>query len=178
MIAGKLSRRYARALFELAAGREEAVGDEVDGFLEAYEHPDLRKVLGNPAFDQDRRKHIVVELAGRLGLSDLSTNFLSLLVTRDRLDGMPAIADHYHRLLDDARGRVNARVVASQALGEEQRTSLSEVVGRMTGKTAILTEEVDPAIIGGIVVEVGGKVYDGSVRTQLQTLRKSIERTY
>ena len=48
----------------------------------------------------------------------------------------------------------------------------------MTGKTAILTEEVDPALIGGIVVEVGGKVYDGSVRTQLESLRKSIERTY
>ena len=178
MIEGKLSRRYARALFELAAGREEAIGAEVDGFLKAYEEPDLRKVLGNPAFDQDRRKDIVVELAGRLGLSDLSTNFLSLLVTRDRLDGMPSIADHYHRLLDDARGRVNAKVVVSQALDEEQRTGLAEVVGRMTGKTAILTEEMDPAIIGGIIVEVGGKVYDGSVRTQLQTLRKSIERSY
>ena len=178
MIEGKLSRRYARALFELAAGREEAIGAEVDGFLQAYEDSDLRKALGNPAFDQDRRKDIVVELAGRLGLSNLSTNFLSLLVTRDRLDGMPSIADHYHRLLDDARGRVNAKVVVSQALGEEQRTSLAEVVGNMTGKTAMLTEEVAPAIIGGIIVEVGGKVYDGSVRTQLQTLRKSIERTY
>jgi len=178
MIEGKLSRRYARALFELAAGREEAVAAEVDGFLATYEEPDLRKVLGNPAFDQDRRKDIVVELAGRLGLSDLATNFLSLLVTRDRMDAIPSIADHYHRLLDDARGRVNAKVVVSQALGEEQRASLAEVVGGMTGKTAILTEEVDPAIIGGIIVEVGGKVYDGSVRTQLQTLRKSFERSY
>ena len=87
MIEGKLSRRYARAVFELASGREEAVGAEIDGFLKAYEDPDLRKVLGNPAFDQDRRKDIVVEVAGRLGLSDLTANFLSLLVTRDRLDG-------------------------------------------------------------------------------------------
>ena len=178
MIEGKLSRRYARAVFELASGREEAVGAEVDGFLETYEDPDLRKVLGNPAFDQERRKDIVVEVAGRLGLSDLTANFLSLLVTRDRLDGLPSIARHYRSLLDDAAGRVNAKVVVSQAMEEEQRASLAEVVGRMTGKTAILTEEVDPALIGGIVVEVGGKVYDGSVRTQLESLRKSIERTY
>ena len=178
MIEGKLSRRYARAVFELAAGREEAVGAELDGFLEVYEDPDLKKVLGNPAFDQDRRKEVVVELAGRLGLSDLTANFLSLLVTRDRLDGLPAIARRYHSLLDDSAGRVNAKVVVSQALGEEQRSSLAAVVGAMTGKTAILTEEVDSGIIGGIIVEVGGKVYDGSVRTQLSSLRKSIERTY
>ncbi len=178
MIEGKLSRRYARAIFELAADREEAVGAEVDSFLGIYADPDLKKVLGNPAFEQDQRRQIVVELAGRLGLSDLTTNFLSLLVTRDRMDGLPSIARHYHRLLDDSRGRVNAKVVVFQALGEDRRTSLAEVVGEMTGKTAILTEEVEPAIIGGIIVEVGGKVYDGSVRTQLQSLRKSIERTY
>lgn len=178
MIEGKLSRRYARAVFELAAGREEAIGAEVDGFLEAYEDPDLKKVLGNPAFDQDRRKDIVVEVAGLLGLSDLTTNFLSLLVTRDRLDGLSSIADRYHRLLDESAGRVNAKITVPQPLGEDQRNGLAAVVGDMTGKTAILTEEVDPGIIGGIVVEVGGRVYDGSVRTQLQTLRKSIERTY
>ena len=178
MIEGKLSRRYARAVFELAAGREEAIGAEVDGFLEAYEDPDLKKVLGNPAFDQDRRKDIVVEVAGHLGLSDLTTNFLSLLVTRDRLEGLSSIADRYHRLLDESAGRVNAKVTVPQPLGEDQRNGLAAVVGEMTGKTAILTEEVDPGIIGGIVVEVGGRVYDGSVRTQLQTLRKSIERTY
>ena len=178
MIEGKLSRRYARAVFELAAGREEAIGAEVDGFLEAYEDPDLKKVLGNPAFDQDRRKDIVVEVAGHLGLSDLATNFLSLLVARDRLDGLSSIVNHYHRLLDDAAGRVNVKVTVSQPLGEEQRNSLVAVVGEMTGRTAMLTEEVDPSIIGGIIVEVGGKVYDGSVHTQLQTLRKSFERTY
>ena len=178
MIEGKLSRRYARAVFELAAGREEAVGTELDGFLEVYEDPDLKKVLGNPAFDQDRRKDIVVELSGRLGLSDLTTNFLSLLVTRDRLDGLPSIARRYHSLLDDSAGRVNATVVVPQTLGEDQRISLAAVVGEMTGKTALLTEEVDAGIIGGIIVEVGGKVYDGSVRTQLSSLRKNIERTY
>ncbi len=178
MIEGKLSRRYARAVFELAAGREEAIGAEVDGFLGAYENPDLRRVLGNPAFGQDRRKDIVVELAGRLGLSDLTTDFLSLLVTRDRVDGLPSIARHFHRLLDDLRGRVNARVIVSRPLGEGQRESLAAVVGEMSGKTAVLTEEVDPAIIGGLIVEVGGKLYDGSVRTQLQSLRQSIERTY
>ncbi len=178
MIEGKLSRRYARAVFELAAGREEAIGAEVDGFLEAYEDPDLKKVLGNPAFDQDRRKDIAVEVAGHLGLSALTTNFLSLLVTRDRLDGLSSIADYYHRLLDESAGRVNVKVTVPQPLGEEQRNSLAAVVGEMTGKTAVLTEDVDPGIVGGIIVEVGGKVYDGSVRTQLQTLRKSIERTY
>ena len=178
MIEGKISRRYARAIFDLAAGREEAIGAEIDGFLETYESPGLRSVLGNPAFDVERRKEIVAELAGRLGLSELTTNFLSLLMTRERLDGLASIARHYHDLLDDARGRVNAKVIVSRALAEEQRQSLVSVVSDMTGKTAILTEELDPAIIGGIIVEVGGKVYDGSVRAQLHSLRRNIERTW
>ncbi len=177
MIEGKLSRRYAKAVFGLAAGRQEAIGAELDGFLEAFENPSLRKVLGNPAFHQERRKDIVVDVAARLGLSELTTHFFSLLVTRDRLDGLSSIVRQYHRLLDDSAGRVNARVVVAQPLGDERRDSLAAVVGERTGKTAVLTEEVDPAIIGGIIVEVGGKVYDGSVRTRLQNLRKNIERT-
>ena len=178
MTEGKISRRYARAIFELAAGREEAVAAEIDGFLEAYEQPDLRHVLGNPAFNVERRKDIVAELAGRMGLSELTTHFVSLLLTRERLDGLPSIARHYHGLLDDARGRVNAKVLVSQPLADEQRETLASVVSRMTGKTAVLTEELDPSILGGIIVEVGGKVYDGSVRAQLHSLRQSIERTY
>lgn len=178
MIEGTLSRRYAKAVFELAAGREEAVGAEIDRCLEVCRHPDLKSVLGNPAFSQERRQSIVAELAARLELSDLTRNFLSLLVTRDRLDGLSSMALHYHGLLDHARGRVNAKVVVSEPLGEERRESLAAVVGRMSGKTAMLTEVVDPAIIGGVIVEVGGKVYDGSVRTQLQSLRQSIERSY
>ncbi len=178
MTAGKISRRYARAIFELAAGREEAVAAEIDGFLKAYGHPELRHVLGNPAFDIDRRKEIVAELAGRMGLSELTTRFVSLLLTRERLDGLPSIASHYHGLLDDARGRVNARVLVSRPLADAQRESLASVVSGMTGKTAALTEELDPSILGGIIVEVGGKVYDGSVRTQLHSLRQNIERAY
>lgn len=178
MIEGKLSRRYARAIFELAARREEAVGAEVDSFLELYEDPDLKKVLGNPAFDQARRNNIVVELAQLLGVSKLTTNFLSLLVTRDRMDGLRSIARDYRRLLDGARGRVDAKIVVPRPLAEEQRASLANVIGELTGKSVILTEEVDPAIIGGIVVEVGGKVYDSSVRMQLQSIKRSMERTH
>ncbi len=178
MTAGKISRRYARAIFELATGREEAVATELDGFVEAYGQPDLRHVLGNPAFNVERRKAIIVELAGRMGLSELTTHFVLLLLARERLDGLPSIARHYHRLLDDARGRVNAKVLVPQPLADEQRQSLVSVVSRMTGKDAVLTEEVDLTILGGIIVEVGGKVYDGSVRTQLHTLRQNIERTY
>ncbi|MCY4486073.1 MAG: ATP synthase F1 subunit delta [Deltaproteobacteria bacterium] len=178
MTAGKISRRYARAIFELAAGREEAVAAEIDGFLKVYAHPELRHVLGNPAFDVERRKQIVAELAGRMGLSDLTTHFVLLLLTRERMDGLASIASHYHSLLDEARGRVNAKVLVSQPLADEQRESLGSVVSGMTGKTAVLTEELDLSILGGIIVEVGGKVYDGSVRTQLHSLRQNIERTY
>ena len=179
MIEGKLNRRYARAVFELAAGREEAIGAEVDGFLGVYEDPDLRRVLGNPAFEQDRRRDIVVELAARLGLSDLTTNFLSLLVTRDRLDGLPSIARHFHRLLDDLRGRVNARVIVSRPLGEGTAGKSCRGGRRDERQDRHSHGRSGPLPSSGASsVEVGGTVYDGSVRTQLQSLRQAIERTY
>ena len=181
MIEGSLSRRYAKALFELALEehREEEIGQEIERFVTAFTtSSSLSAVLNNPAFPLRSRKNIVVEVSRGLQLSPLVVHFLSLLLERDRLTFLPSIASRYHRLLDEKKGRVEARVVAPNPLEAAMLEGLREALRRVSGKEVVLKEESDPGLIGGLVIQLEGKVYDGSVRTQLDKMKERIERGY
>ncbi len=180
MIEGSLSRRYAKALFELAleGQREEEIGQEIEWFVTAYTTSPLMKVLNNPALAVRGRKGIIFEVAKGLQVSPPIIHFLSLLLERDRLTFLPSIASRYRRLLDERKGRVEARVVTSGSLEKDMIERLSEVLQEISGKEVVLQEETDPRLIGGVVIQLEGKVYDGSVRTQLEGMRKRIERGY
>lgn len=180
MIEGSLSRRYARALFELALEerREEQVGEEIERYVAAYADSSLSAALTNPAFPLASRKNVAVEVARGLELSPLAVHFLSLLLERDRLSHLPAIASRYRRLLDEKRGRVEARVVSSGPLEAAMLDRLREALSRLSGKEVVLKPESDPGLIGGVVIQLEGKVYDGSVRTQIEKMKERIERGY
>src|SRR5262245_15729152 len=118
MIESSLSRRYTRALFQLAceAGQEEKISQELESFLGAYSGSDLQKVLTNPAFGIDSRKRTLIEVSNRLQLSILAIHFLSLLLERDRLSYLVSIATLYHRLLNETKGRMEAKVTSPGSL--------------------------------------------------------------
>lgn len=178
MTEGRLSRRYARAIFQLAQeeNREDTLGQEVDHFLNAYSNASLKMVLNNPSFSMQSRKNVTVQVAKSIKLTPLLIRFLSLLVERDRMAYLPSIAIHYRRYLDEAKGRVQARVVAATPLGEATMERLRKVLQTIREKNVILKEETDPELIGGVLIEMEGKVYDGSIRTQLERMKESIER--
>lgn len=180
MIGGSLSRRYAKALFQLAleGEREEEIGQEIGRFLAAYTHSPLITVLGNPAFAQGSRKNILLQVAQHLGLSSTAVHFLSLLLERDRLAFLTAIADRYHRLLDESKGRVEAQVSAASPLEQGVLERLRAALGRISGKEVVLREQTDPGLIGGLVLQLEGKIYDGSARTQLEKMKQRIEKGY
>lgn len=180
MIEGGLSRRYAKALFELALAehREEQIGQEIDRFVTAYSGSSLPTVLNNPAFPLGSRKNIVVEVSRGLQLSPLAVHFLSLLLERDRLIYLPSMVSRYRRLLDERKGRVEALVVAPNPLETAALERMGEALGRASGKEVILRQESDPGLIGGAVIQLEGKVYDGSVRTQIEKMKERIERGY
>jgi len=177
---GSLSRRYAKALFRLAQEdhREEEIGREIEIFLTAYTSSSLPAVLNNPSLGGLSRKGIVIKIAKHLQLSSTVSHFFSLLLERDRLVLLPTIVSHYRRLLDQARGRVEAQVVSAAPLSEALLERLRGVLGKTSGKEVILHAETDPEILGGMVVQLGGRIYDGSVRTQLQKMEERIERGY
>ncbi|MGH7827604.1 MAG: ATP synthase F1 subunit delta [Candidatus Binatia bacterium] len=180
MIEGTLSRRYTRALFQLAreSRQEETIGQEIERFLAAYTDSPLETVLNNPAFGVDSRKKILVEVARGLQLSPTSINFVSLLLERDRLTYFSSIVASYRRMLNEAKGRVEAKVAASSPLDPALVERLSMALGRISGKEVVLHKETDPALIGGMLVELEGKIYDGSVRTQLEEMKQRIARAY
>jgi F-type H+-transporting ATPase subunit delta len=180
MIESSLSRRYGKAFFQLAQEQrqEEAIGREIEQFLSAYTGSALQTVLNNPAFALDNRKKVVVEVTKSLQLSPVSVHFLCILLERDRLAYLPSIVARYRRLLNDASGRVEAKVVGATALEPAMVERLLEVLRAISGKEVVLHQETDPALIGGVLVELEGRVYDGSVRTQLENMKQRIAREY
>lgn len=178
MIEGSLSRRYTRALFQLAreGGEEEKIGSEIEQFFSAHEQSDLRKVLSNPAFPAAARINILKQVIASQQLSPLTAKFLSLLLERDRLDYLPGIVSSYRRLLNEAKGRVEARVVSAAALDGALVDQLRERLRGLSGKDVVLQQETDPGLLGGLLIELEGKIYDGSIRTQLEKMKQRIAR--
>jgi F-type H+-transporting ATPase subunit delta len=180
MIEGSLARRYTKALFQLAreAGQEEAIGQQVDEFFAAYGSSDLHTVLTNPAFDVATRKRVLIQVGNTQQLSVLTIHFLSLLLERDRLAHLPGIVSCYRRLLNEAKGRVEAKVVSAAALDSTLAERVREQLRGLSGKDVVMKQEVDPSLLGGMTVELAGKVYDGSIRTQLEKMKQRIARGY
>jgi len=180
MIEGSLARRYTKALFQLAreTGQEEAIGRQVNDFFAAYNGSDLHTVLTNPAFDVPTRKRILIQVGNTQQLSVLTIHFLSLLLERDRLRNLPGIVSCYGRLLNEAKGRVEAKLVSATALDAAFTERVRERLRGLSGKDVVLKQEVDPSLLGGITVELEGTVYDGSIRTQLEKMKQRIARGY
>ena len=180
MIEGSLARRYTRALFQLArdGGQEDAVGVEVEQFHADYSKSALQQVLTNPAFGVETRKQILNQVAQSQKLSSLTLRFLSLLLERDRLSHLAGIVNCYRRLLNEARGRVDAKVVSASALEPAMVERVRAQLRAISGKEVILQQAVDPELLGGLQVELEGKIYDGSVRTQLAKMKQRIARGY
>ncbi|MGH7844481.1 MAG: ATP synthase F1 subunit delta [Candidatus Binatia bacterium] len=180
MILGGLSRRYAKATFQLAqeSRSEEKTAQEMKNFSRVLGTSPLGSVLSNPAYDLTKRKNILDQVAKSLQLSPLVTRLLLLLLERRRLDYVPAIAAQYDKLLNDAKGRAEARVVSATALEADALERLRLRLQEVSGKEVMLQSDMDPALIGGLVIDFEGKTFDGSIRTHLEALKERIERGY
>lgn len=180
MIGGSLSRRYAKALFELALAerREEEAGQEIERFAGAFQDPALNSVLNNPAIAVGSRRKVVAEIARHLQISPLVIHFLSLLAERDRLNFFPAIVERYRRLLDEKKGQAQARVIAASPVDDGDLNRLRAALEKISGKRVVMQQETDASLIGGVVIHLEGKIYDGSVRTQLENMKQRAERGY
>jgi F-type H+-transporting ATPase subunit delta len=179
MARGGAARRYARALLALA--REESRVAEVRAELRRFgallaEHPALRDVLLQPLHPVAERRAVLNALSERLGTSPLLRNFQAYLVAQRRLVAWDAIEDEYGRLADAEAGLSKARVRSASPLSAAQRERLQRALERQSGRRITLEVEVDPALVGGAVAQLGDTLFDGSLRTQLQQLRASLAR--
>jgi F-type H+-transporting ATPase subunit delta len=135
-------------------------------------------VLTNPAFGVDTRKRILIQVTRSQQISPLTVHFLSLLLDRDRLVHLPNIVSRYRRLLNEAKGRVEAKIVGASTLEPAMFEQLRRQLGAISGKEVVLEQSIDPSLVGGLLVDMEGIVYDGSVRTQLEKMKQRIARGY
>jgi F-type H+-transporting ATPase subunit delta len=177
VIAAGLSRRYAKALFELAVENqsEEKVSQELQSLSEALTGSPLGLVLNNPAYDLLKRKNILDQVTRTSQLSHLTTRFLFLLLERRRLESFSAIVNQYKKLLNESKRRIEARVIASTPLDDVALAKVSAQLAQLSGKEVLLQSETDPSLIGGLIIELEGRTYDGSVRSYLEALKDRIE---
>jgi F-type H+-transporting ATPase subunit delta len=178
LIASSVARRYARALLSLGVeeGRFEQYGDELEAVLEALKASrELGFLLANPGYPAEHRQGAVAAVSKVLGLSPLTVNFLRLLVDRQRVGDLAAIARAYHAMVDQQSGRVRATVTSARPLSEDELERLREAIGRMTGRSIVLDSKTDPSLIGGAVTQVGATMLDGSLRTQLERMREELK---
>lgn len=167
-----VTRRYAAALYEEANanGVLEAVDEDVLMLLESLDaNRPLARVFESPVIPQDKKDSIVRELLdGRV--EDLTVRFLRLLIQKDRETMTEEILDQYRSLRDEQRGIVDAEVTVARSLTDEDQSALVEALEEKTGKKIRLHLHENPDLIGGLVVRIGDRVFDASVRSQLGAL--------
>ena len=174
---GSVARRYARALFDIGSSKSlhEVFGGELDALAATYSGSlELRQTLENPVFRLDQRRGILDKLLPRLAPSREVRSFALLLLERGRISALPAIARSYKELVDERLGRVQATVTSAQPLDPGTAASVQRALEKRTGKRVVITSNVDPSLIGGIVARVGDQVFDGSLKSKLEALRARI----
>jgi F-type H+-transporting ATPase subunit delta len=179
MLASPVAHVYAEALFGIARDRDEveSVGAELRELTELVERtPELHRFLVTPVLEPAVKvTHLRKALEGHA--SAVLADFLSLLVMKRRAGALPSIAEAYQAMADEHAGRVRVWVRAAQPLSEALQRELQGVIGDLLDKEIVIDPEVEPALMGGAVVGIGDKVYDGSVRNRLNQFRKQIMRS-
>ncbi len=172
-ITASLQGRYASALFALAAEQNAVAAVEAD--LASIgtaigENADLAALIRNPQVGREAAGRAIAAVAGVLDLSGLTRNFLGVLAGNGRLAALPDIIAAFAAIAAAERGELTAEVTSAHALTKTQLTALAKKLKEREGKDVTITASVDPELLGGLVVKIGSRQIDGSIRTRLNSL--------
>jgi F-type H+-transporting ATPase subunit delta len=177
-IQASLSGRYATALFDLA--RESSAIDVVGNSLAALakalsESADLKALTTNPLIGRSEASSGVAAVAAAMKLDKLTTNFLGVLAGNRRLGQLGAVIAAFNSLAAAHRGEATAEVTSAHPLDAAQVSALKAQLKTKVGRDVAVTQKVDPAILGGLVVRIGSQMIDSSIRTRLNTLATAMK---
>ncbi|GAB7387896.1 F0F1 ATP synthase subunit delta [Bacillaceae bacterium] len=178
-MSGAVAKRYARALFEVA--NEGGIIDAVESDLALIrktleENGDWRKLVMHPHIAKEEKKRLVEKLFGE-SLTQEVKNFLKLLIDRRREKLLPQMTAEYVRLANEARGIVEAKVTTAKAISEAEKEQLAERFGKLLNKKLRVETAVDPGLLGGVVVRIGDRLYDGSVAGKLSRFAQHVKQS-
>lgn len=179
MLSGSLARRYARAVTELGTAHRnlDKIGADLRTLAQAMkESPELISTLTNPAIGRADRKRVIDSLLARIDAQPHTRNLVMLLLDGERLSELPAISREVDAMIEAQAGRVSALVTSARALDGEQLALVTAALEKVSGKRVVVQHKQDADLLGGAVAKVGDTVYDGSLRTQLRTLRDELSK--
>ncbi len=173
-----VAERYASSLFDLAqeAGSAAAVGADLDRFQALIdESDDLKRLIVSPVFSAEDQTKAISAVAAKAGITGLVANFLKVVASNRRLFAVPGMIKAYRVIAARARGEITADVTSAHALTAAQETELKAALKGVTGKDVAIAVTVDPSILGGLIVKVGSRQIDTSLRTKLSTLKLALK---
>lgn len=170
--------RYASSLFELAlqSNSIDAVRADLDRFQAMIEESDdLKRLIASPVFSSEEQTRSIAALCDKAGIGGLVANFTKVVAGNRRLFALPGMIRAYRDFVAQHKGEVTAEVVSAHALSSAQEDELKSTLKGVTGKDVTLDVSVDPSILGGLIVKVGSRQIDTSLRTKLSTLKLALK---
>ena len=173
-----VSGRYATALFGLTSdnGAVDAVADDLASLDQAIiDSADLQSLIRNPLMGREDQIKGIVAIADKAGFSGLTRNFLGLAACNRRLFFLPQMIRDFAKLVSAARGEVNAEVASAAPLSDAQLASVNDALAEVEGQDVKLSSVVDESLLAGLVIKVGSRMIDNSLRTKIQNLKVTMK---
>jgi len=172
-----LPGRYANAVFELAQEEKSVEAVERDfvalsGLIQ--QSPDLARLVQSPVFSRDDQARAMKAVLEKIGAANLTTKFILTLTSKRRLFALLDVIRSFERLVARLRGEVQATVISARALSDSETADLKAALKAKLGRDPRLETKVDPSLLGGLVVKVGSRMIDSSIRTQLTGIRAAM----
>ena len=173
-----VSGRYATALFELA--RDEKSIDAVKADLDRFnamldESADLKRLVRSPVFSSEVQSRALAAVLDQAGISGISANFLKVLTANRRLFAVTEVIRAFNALVAKFKGEATADVTVAEALSDKNLDALKSALNAVTSKDVTLNVKVDPSIIGGLVLKLGSRMVDSSLRTKLNSIKHAMK---
>jgi len=177
---GGLATRYATALFELA--RDQGALDKVAADLASVKtmvdsSPDLRRLVRSPVIGRAEQGKAMDALLERAQVTDLTRRFVGVIAANRRLFSLESIIAAFRQQLAKSRGELTAVVSTAQPLNDAQKAALDAALRRAVGVKVAVETKVEPALMGGMVVRIGSRMFDSSLRSKLQRLQLAMKGT-
>ena len=172
-----VARRYATALADVVikTGETEKVKAEMKSWEDLIaSSSDLQRAFSNPAIAHMSKEKVLESLIDKVKPSKTTANFLRILLRNGRLTEIRQINEKFASVIDERSGIVGAEIISARQLSDAEKKELDDSITKLTGKKVNLNFIIDENIIGGVVTRVGSTVYDNSVKTQLENLKKEL----
>lgn len=173
-----VAERYAGSLYELAAEAKSVAAVEKDlADFEAMlnESADLARLIRSPVFSAEEQSKAIAAVLEKAGITGLTGNFLRVVAKNRRLFAIPAIIKAFRRIAAEARGETSAEVTSAHALAPEQENELKAALKSVAGKDVSIAVTVDPSLLGGLIVKMGSRQIDTSLKTKLASLKLALK---